>query len=51
MVTPNLRIPTLAILSACILTIAYDGTRLAQDRRFNQALAEIASEIIEVEVR
>lgn len=38
MVMPILNLPTLAILSACILTIAYDGTQLIQDQRFNQAL-------------
>ena len=42
MVTPKLKLATIVILPACLLAIAYDGTRLVQDRRFNQALGTAA---------
>lgn len=38
MVIQGLKLPTIAVLSALILAIGYDATRLAQDQRFNDAL-------------
>lgn len=38
MVTPKLNLPMTALVAALILLIGYDGIRLVQDQRFNNAL-------------
>lgn len=40
MVIQGLNLPVIAILSALILAVSYDGISLVNDQRFNDALAE-----------